>query len=62
MSADRGTMSKPNGIKTFKYIERDLVYSLQNKLFKSNNNIKVLVNSLFYSKSNLTNYWDAILY
>ena len=47
---------------SFKEIERDLVYGFINSLFKSDINIKDLVNSLFYNTSNLTNYWNAILY
>ena len=52
-----------NGVKCFTEIERDLVYGLKNRLFKSDTfYITFLVNSLFYDTSNLTNYWNAILY
>ena len=66
MSVDRNIMSNTmvvNRVNTFKEIERDLVYGFKNRLFKSDNiNIKVLINSLFYITSNLTNYWNVILY
>ena len=66
MSVDRNIMSNTmvlNYVKSFKEIEQDLVYGFKNRLLKSDNiNIKVLVNSLFYNTSNLTNYWNAILY
>ena len=65
MCVDSNIMSNTmvlNGVKYFKEIELDLVHGFKNKLFQSNNiNIKVLVKSLFYNTSKLTNYWNSDL-
>jgi len=52
-----------NGVKSFKEIERDLVFSFRSRLFNSENTITtVLIDSLVYHASSLTKYWNKILY
>jgi len=51
------------GVKSFKEIERDLVYSFSSRILSSNNSvINELVNSIFYNSCKLTDYWKSVLY
>ncbi len=51
------------GVKSFKEIERDLIFSFSSRILSSDNSIiNELVNSIFYNSCHLTDYWNSVLY
>ncbi len=66
LSVDRSDMTAVMvlyGVKSFKEIERDLIFSFSSRILSSDNSIiNELVNSIFYNSCHLTDYWNSLLY